>query len=267
VDGTFVVTAIVGQGRDDGDLLAWTSSDEGHSWTGPKRLNGVEASAREGLHGMAARAGLVAVVWLDLRGPGTRLYAALSRDRGATWSEDFLAYEPPSGSVCECCHPSVAVSRTGEIAVLFRNHVGGARDMYLVRSVEGGRKMTAAVKLGRGTWPLDACPMDGGGVAFDGDRSLVTVWRRDHGVFLSRPGAPEERLGEGRDPMVAVTEDGRAHAVWRQGETLVLSSSGSSGSEILAPRGQSPVLVALGGGSLLAAWQQDEQVVVAPVSP
>ena len=267
VDDTFVVTAIVGRGKDDGDLLAWRSSDDGRSWTGPARLNRVEASAREGLHGMAAGGGLVAVAWLDLRGAGTRVYAAVSRDRGATWSQDFLAYEAPSGSVCECCHPSVAVSAKGGLAVMFRNHVGGARDLYLVRSLDGGGKMGAAVKLGRGTWPLEACPMDGGSVAFDREARLVTVWRRDQEVFLARPGAPEERLGEGRDPVVAATEDGATCVAWRRGDALVVRSSRQGGTRVLAETGRFPVLLSIGDGALLAAWQQDEGVVVAPVGP
>jgi len=267
VDGTYVVTAIVGNGREDGDLLAWRSADDGRTWIGPKHLNRVEASAREGLHGMASGGGLVAVAWLDLRGPGTRVYAAVSRDRGATWSEDFLAYASPSGSVCECCHPSVAVSAKGELAIMFRNHVGGARDLYLVRSAEGGPRAGPAVKLGQGTWLLDACPMDGGSVVFAGEGGPVTVWRRDKEVFLARPGAPEERLGEGRDPVVATAPDGTTHVVWRRGDGLVASTGPQPRPRVLAERGQAPVLLALGDGSLLAAWQQDERVVVAPVGP
>lgn len=267
VDDAFVVTAIVGHGQGDGDLLAWRSTDEGRSWTGPTRLNRVEASAREGLHGMASAAGLVAVAWLDLRGTGTRVYGAVSRDRGATWSPDFLAYDAPSGSVCECCHPSVAVSDQGELAILFRNHVDGARDLYLVQSAKGGPEMGPAVKLGRGTWPLDGCPMDGGSVVFDGERGPVTVWRRDKEVFLARPGAPEERLGEGSDPVVGITGDGSTYAAWRQGQALVMASSRRDGTRVLAEKGGSAALVAVGDGSLLAAWQEDERVIVTPVSP
>ncbi len=267
VDDAFVVTAIIGHGQGDGDLLAWRSTDDGHSWTGPTRLNRVEASAREGLHGMASGAGLVAVAWLDLRGAGTRVYAAVSRDGGATWSPDFLAYEAPSGSVCECCHPSVAVSEKGELAIMFRNHVESARDLYLTRSKDGGPEMGPALKLGRGTWPLDACPMDGGSVVFDGARGPVTAWRRDKEVFLARPGASEERQGEGRDPVLAATEDSTTHVAWRQGEALVMASSRRAGTRVLTEKGGSAALVALGDGSLLAAWQEDERVVVTPVSP
>ena len=150
---------------------------------------------------------------------------------------------------------------------MFRNNVGGARDLYLVRSADGGPRTGPAVKLGRGTWLLDACPMDGGSVVFAGERGPVTVWRRDKEVFLARPGAPEERLGEGRDPVVATAPDGTTHVVWRRGDTLVASTGPEPRPRVLAERGQAPVLLALGDGSLLAAWQQDERVVVAPVAP
>ncbi len=262
VDDTFVVTAIVGEGREEGDLLAWRSTDDGRSWTGPARLNRVQASAREGLHGMAAGGGLVAVAWLDLRGAGTEVYAAVSRDRGVTWSPDYVFYAEPSGSVCECCHPSVAVSAKGELAIMFRNHVGGSRDLYLVRAAKGGRP-GPAVRLGQGTWPLDACPMDGGSVAFAGAGKPVTAWRRATEVFLARPGAPEVSLGEGADPALAATEEGATYALWRRGEGLVLASSGQQGVRRIVDKGRAPVLLFPGDGSLLGAWQQDERVVVA----
>jgi hypothetical protein len=53
--------------------------------------------------------GLIFTTWLDLRAQGTRLYGSTSTDGGATWSPNALVYESPSGSVCECCHPSAAV--------------------------------------------------------------------------------------------------------------------------------------------------------------
>ena len=51
---------------------------------------------------------------------------------------------------------------------MFRNNVNGSRDEYLVESRDGGRSFAAARKLGSGTWPLNGCPMDGGGLAIEG---------------------------------------------------------------------------------------------------
>ncbi len=262
--GAEVVTAILAAGRDDGDLFAWRSTDDGRTWSAPLRLNGVPASAREGLHGMGAAGDTVAVAWLDLRAPGTRIYAAVSRDGGTTWSEG-LAYQSPSGTVCQCCHPSVAVSPRGEITVMFRNAVEGARDLYLTRSRDGGRTFEPAARLGSGTWKLEACPMDGGGLAFDERGAVVTVWRREADVFLARAGQPEERLGAGRDPAIAIGGDGTWWVAWRGDEGLVIQGAKHAAPSPLVEGGQAPALLALPDGSLLAAWEREKRVFVAPV--
>jgi hypothetical protein len=263
--GAVVVTGILGGGRDEGDLFAWRSTDEGRTWSKPARLNRVTAAAREGLHAMAAAGDVVAVTWLDLRAPGTRVFAAVSSDGGATWSEDRLVYQSPSGSVCECCHPSVAVSARGTIAVMFRNAIEGARDLHVTVSGDGGRTFGPAVKLGDGTWKLSACPMDGGALAIDSRGDVVTVWRRAKELFLARPGRAEERLGTGRDPVIAIAADGTSRVAWRGEAGLLLADPRRGEPKDLAEGGQAPVLLALADGSLLAAWEREKRVFVAPL--
>ena len=97
-----------------------------------------------------------------------RVYGASSEDGGGTWSASRLVYASPSGAVCTCCHPSVAVDDDGGVSVMFRNALGGSRDMYVARSTDGGRTFPPAAKVGAGTWKLEACPMDGGALAVDG---------------------------------------------------------------------------------------------------
>lgn len=259
-----VVTAILG-GRDDGDLFAWRSTDEGRTWSEPVRLNRVPAAAREGLHSMAAAGDFVAVTWLDMRAPGTRVFAAVSSDGGATWSEDRLVYESPSGTVCQCCHPSVAVSAKGRVAVMFRNAIEGARDLHLTVSTDGGRTFGPAEKLGNGTWPLSGCPMDGGALAMDARGDVVTVWRREKELFLARPGQAEERLGTGRDPVIAIATDGASRVAWRGEAGLVVVDPKHGEPRDLAEGGQAPALLALADGTLLAAWERDKRVFVAPI--
>ncbi len=136
-NGAVLVAAVAGEkgGGADGDVLLFRSTDHGRTWTTPVAINDVPGSAREGLHAMAASpSGLVVVVWLDLREKGTRIYAALSRDHGATWMPDTLVYASPSGTICECCHPSVAIGADGRVAIMFRNNLAGQRDMYLAES-------------------------------------------------------------------------------------------------------------------------------------
>ena len=266
VGETVVVTAIVAAERGAGDLFAWRSTDDGRSWSAPVRLNGVAASAREGLHGMAGAGTLVTAVWLDLRAPGTQLRASVSNDAGATWSDDRLVYESPSGTICQCCHPSVAVSAKGDISVMFRNALDGARDLYLTASHDGGRMFEPATKLGSGTWKLDACPMDGGALVVDERGAIATVWRRENEVFFARPGQPEQRIGTGRDPALAIGRNQAWSVVFRGDDGVLISDEKNPAARSLAAGAQAPVLVALDDGSWLAAWERDQRVFVAPVT-
>jgi hypothetical protein len=253
---TVLVAAIAGAkgGGADGDVVLYRSTDGGRTWAAPLVVNDVPGAAREGLHGLAANdAGLVAVAWLDLREKGTRVYVAVSRDHGATWSADTLAYASPSGSVCECCHPSVAIAPGGRIAVLFRNHRDGARDMYLVESRDGGSTFGAATKQGQGTWPLQACPMDGGG-AVATDTATWTAWRRDDAVYTtslrgSGSGGSEVKLGPGRDPVIAAHGE-QVDVAWSTPEGVRIAQSGQVSGQPIA--GRFPSIAALAGHTLVA---------------
>ncbi|XZE44294.1 sialidase family protein [Pirellulaceae bacterium SH467] len=241
------ITAIggaVGKGR-DGDVLAYRSLDNGKSWQGPVRVNDVEASAREGLHAMASSEnGTLWCVWLDLREKGTQLFASKSEDHGATWSKNTLVYQSPDRSICECCHPSIAVSNDA-LHILFRNSLKGNRDMYLVSSNDKGESFGKAIRLGQIPWQLNACPMDGGMLAFDKNRQLATVWRRDRSVFFA-PAKPnsEALLGMGEQPWIASGDDG-FYSVWtskREGD-LYLMKPGSTEGERISENASSPVVV------------------------
>ncbi|MGC4003912.1 MAG: sialidase family protein [Pirellulales bacterium] len=202
-----------GKGR-DGDLLTFRSVDAGKTWSPAVVVNDVAGSAREGLHALAAGPrGVFCAVWLDLREKRTELYAATSVDAGKTWGPNTLVYRSPDGSICQCCHPSVAIDDAGRIAVLWRNSLEGERDMYLAASTDGGRTFDAARKLGTGRWPLDACPMDGGALAFLPSANgtpggALTVWRRDKNVFaFAEEDRTERELGPGEQPWLAVAGD------------------------------------------------------------
>lgn len=259
------VTAIggkQGKGR-DGDILASRSTDGGKTWNGPRAVNEIAGSAREGLHAMAAGGGdTICCVWLDLRSGKTEIMASVSTNAGETWGTNTLVYRSPDGSVCECCHPSVAIDSNGKVVVLWRNSLKGARDMYLATSDDSGKTYSKAQKLGAGTWPLNACPMDGGAVSVDSAGKFVTTWRRDKTVFLFGEGDLEERnLGQGEQPWVVATAEG-PFAVWlkKRGDAALLISPGTTSAVELAPHARDPVLAIgpRGRGPLIAAWETRE---------
>ena len=261
-----MIAAIAGEtgGGRDGDLQAWRSTDRGKTWGPPVRVNDVAGSARKGLHAMASdgKDG-VFVAWLDLRDKGTRIYGASSVDGGATWSENRLVHESPSGTVCQCCHSSVAINAAGHILVMFRNALDGTRDMFLVESRDRGRTFGESRKWGTGTWRLEACPMDGGGLALDEDDRVAAVWRRDRTVFATTDDAQEEALGPGRNPRIARARKG-LYMMWTSEGSVILRRPGSAASDAIA-EGAFPSLVALDDGSVVAAWESKDGIVVQPI--
>ncbi|MBI3096748.1 MAG: exo-alpha-sialidase [Planctomycetes bacterium] len=140
------------------NLVAYRSTDGGASWKGPVTINDTPTSAKEGLHAMAsAPDGTIYALWLDSRDgeKGNQPYLSKSTDGGATFSKNVRVYASPSGSICECCHPSLAVGADGEVFAMFRNRLKGNRDMWLATSKDQGETWGDAAKLGDGTWPID----------------------------------------------------------------------------------------------------------------
>lgn len=258
------ITAIggrMGKGL-DGDVWAVRTRDGGRSWSKPTAVNDVEGSAREGLHGMAAGPnGAMCCVWLDLRDGVTEVMASTSKDGGETWAPDVRVYRSPEKSVCECCHPAVTYDDGGGIHVQWRNSLGGHRDMFVARSEDGGATFGEAQKLGRGTWALNACPMDGGAIAVVGGK-LTSAWRRDRTVFLvDSLRAVEQPLGGGEQPWLAATSQG-PYVAWvtSRGGNLQLLRPGADEAVTLAGHAADPVL-AVGSGSkppVVAVWEESD---------
>lgn len=260
-----VVTAIVGAmgGGKDGDLLAWRSTDRGEQWSPPVVVNDVPGAAREGLHAMTGDGSTITVAWLDLREKGTALAAATSADNGRTWAPDVIAYRSPSRGICECCHPSLATDRSGKVVAMFRNNLDGNRDMHVIGSTDG-KHWTPATKLGRGSWTLAACPMDGGDIRYDAKGHAMAVWRREQTVYLTSlendaSTRSETRIGEGVNPALAITAAGPAVA-WNSHKGLQLVHGGAAAT-LVDSRGRFASLAAH-AGSLVVAFERGEESVV-----
>jgi hypothetical protein len=249
-------SAIVVSVINGADLLTWMSTDEGRTWKSGAVVNDTPKAAREGLHAMAARPdGLLYAAWLDDRVGHKELFGAYSTDNGATWSKNIRIYAIPGKTICECCHPTVAFAPNGDLEVMWRNALDGSRDMYLTSSHDGGKTFSAAEKQGSGTWKLNACPMDGGGVAFTSKGTAVTTWRRMNNVYLTQAGGAETLVHAGKDPAIASGAEG-IYVAWTSPAGVFVQVPGKNEPVLLDATGGYVQLVAIPHGPVLAAWER-----------
>jgi hypothetical protein len=244
-----------------GDILAWRSIDNGKTWVGPVTINDKPKAAREGLFSLSAGAKATAwATWLDLRDGKAQIYASRTSDGGKKWLANASIYRSPDGTVCECCQPQVAADAGGNVAFMWRNLISGARDMYSCSSADGGKTFTKATKLGSGTWPLNACPMDGGGIATAGP-AIETIWKRDGTAFATTASdqSKEIELGAGRNG--AVTIAGKIVVrVWQSGDDIMLKRGDQTATSI--GKGSFPTISALSGNdaAVVVAWEAADGV-------
>lgn len=249
---SLVIAAVVGPGKQAGTLAIFRSMDQGLTWKRAADVNDVPDSAREGLHALAAGPdGSLFATWLDLRTPGMKLYGARSTDGGLTWSRNVEVYASPSGSICNCCHPSLTIDADNRIWVLWRNALEGYRDMYVTYS-DDGTHFSPAAKQGTGAWKLEACPMDGGAFTVSNNQ-VSSAWRRESSIYLALQGQTEQLLGPGKDVAMASTPRGHSIA-WTQESNIVALSPNAKQPQILGP-GAFVNLLALPNGQVLAAWE------------
>ncbi|QDV85755.1 sialidase family protein [Planctomycetes bacterium TBK1r] len=260
IDDFVVITAI---SHETGNVLAWRSLDGGASWSDSVDVNDEVRSAREGLHDLTGGAdGLLFCTWLDLRNGRTQVYGARSKDRGKTWEKNVHVYTSPSGTVCECCHPSVVTDQRGNVHAMWRNLIDGNRDMYIATSEDGCQSFGRAEKLGVASWQLNACPMDGGDIAVDSGGELRTVWRHDRSIYSAELGLKQEKfLGRGEQPSIAATSNGYFISwVDRRGGELLLLRPTSKTPVTIATNASDPVLAASlsGNGPVVLVWESKE---------
>lgn len=240
-ENSVIVTAI---SHDDGNLYAWRSEDDGHSWSKPTLVNTVAKSAVEGLQDLTSDdKSRVGVVWLDLRNGKTELWTSVSKDGGKTWPENTQIYRSPDLTICECCHPSITFTPSGRIVVMWRNWLNGGRDMYRAESSDGGKTFSGATKIGAGTWKLNACPMDGGSLSVEGERIAYT-WRREQKLLATTDPASETLISNsGTQPVVVRTQSGFDY-LWQDQGNLYWKRSIE----------KKPVVLARDAGYAASAW-------------
>jgi hypothetical protein len=238
-----------------GNIFSYTRDETG-KWAQGSRVNDVDTMAKENLMALAADGNNAFAVWLDLRDRHNKIFGAKSTDGGKTWSQNIMVYASPDSTVCECCKPSVAV-RKNKIYVMFRNWVDGNRDLYLVQSADGGSGFGAAQKLGKGSWPLKGCPMDGGSLAVDQQGNPETVWNRKGVIYVAVPGEEEQRLGEGRNGTLEPVNGKTVYAWVADGNVIIRKPEGM---QLILGKGQLPVIKAVDNGHILCVWENDKQI-------
>lgn len=244
-----------------GDIYAYTKGSSG-KWMANGKINDIDTVAKEGLMAVSSYHNLVFAAWLDLRDKHNKLVGAKSIDGGKTWSKNNIIYASPDTTVCECCKPSVVVK--GEnVYLMFRNWLKGNRDMYLVHSANGGDSFDAAQKLGEGSWALDGCPMDGGGLQINSKGIPETVWRRRQTIYACIPGQPETAIGEGKGCTLTIVDDKNVYAWTNDGNIMIQKTGGSA---INLAKGQLPLLGSNGNGQVICVWENDKQIYAAAVS-
>lgn len=244
-----------------GKIMAYRKKRGGNTWSEPVNILKGDSTAKEGFIALAAgRDNHLYAAWLDLRiGNHNNVFSAYSLDAGKTWSDAQLVYTSPEGRVCPCCRPSVSADEKGNVYVMFRNELAGARDLYLAHSKDGARSFEQAQKLGSGTWVLQRCPMDGGGVSVDSEGKVGSTWRRDNVIYYCEPGKPEQRIAEGKGS--ALTRNMRGNFLaWQQGNEIMVLTPGQLAAKSIGS-GIYPRLASLVDSGAFCVWESNGTIL------
>ena len=251
-NNSIVVTAATSKG----DIFSFHKED-GHNWVQGGRVNDVDTIAKEGLMSLSADDDNLYAVWLDLRGnKRNKIYGSKSVDGGKTWLTNKMIYTSPDTTVCECCKPSVLI-RNNHVYVMFRNWLKGNRDLYVVESQDGGDTFGQAQKLGNGSWKLNGCPMDGGGLAINKNGEIQTVWRREGKIYSDEPGKAEKQVGEGRSCSIETINNKDIYA-WTEKENIIVTKP--DGQKVNLGKGTLPILRTIDNDKVICIWQTESEI-------
>ncbi len=228
-------------------------------WAEKKIANDVDGSAPEGLMSLAAdQKDNFYAVWLDIRNDKkNKICFASTTDLGSTWSKNRIVYQSPDKTVCECCKPTIAVNKS-KVMIMFRNWINGSRDLYLLQSDDQGRSFKTAVKLGTGTWKLNGCPMDGGGLTIDSKNNISTIWQREGAIFFARPNEKEKQIGTGRNCSLADAEN--PIVTWNNGMKLQVKEL-KTGKEYDLGKGSFIKAIRTAKGNIFSIWESEGKVL------
>jgi hypothetical protein len=248
------VTILASNGS--GNIYSYWKGKSGN-WVKGSRVNDMDTVAKEGFMALSGDGRNLFAVWLDLRGNRrNKIVGAKSINAGKNWSKNQLLYASPDSVVCECCKPSVAV-KANNVYAMFRNNLQGNRDLYLIQSQDGGNNFGKAQKLGKVSWALNGCPMDGGGITINANGTPQTVWRRQSKIFTCEPGKPEMEIGEGRNCSIESVNGKNVYAWTENGEVVCVLPNGKKQN---LGKGALPIIKAVNYKSIICIWENGSKI-------
>ncbi len=179
--------------------------------------------------------------------PGTegeasrRVWIAASKDDGATFAPERVAWDSPTG-VCGCCGMNAYADARGDVYVLFRSATRMVhRDMHLLVSRDEGASFSG---VDVAPWNVGYCVMSSAAFAGNG-REVVAGWEREKQVSFARvangpadvatprdaPGLPNGR----KYPALAVNARGETLLAWTEG--MSWKKGGSVAWQVYRPDG------------------------------
>jgi BNR repeat-like domain len=157
-----------------------------------------------------------------------RLYAASSKDGGATWSPPVRMDGLPSGAPTMASGWSGALTASGEAWVAWNDNRNGRRDIFLARSADGGLTWDSPQRVDAD--PAGTAESRNPQLAFSPDGKVVAVvWEDDRKGFEAiygrllvggqwsaeaRLGAPLPPKKAAHGPHIAATSNGAFYVVW-----------------------------------------------------
>ena len=126
--------------------------------------------------------------------------------------------------------------------------------MHFTTSVDGGETFAEPEKLGSGTWKINGCPMDGGGLMVNKAGDLSTIWQRKGEIFTANSSEDEQLIGKGRAPFIA-GNDQQTYIVFSSGEDIMALDTENS-KPIKIGTGSSPKVLSLVDGAI-QFWVSD----------
>jgi len=237
-----------------GNIHAYRLNHSNNKWVTLANVNDLKGSAPEGLMALTAdKEDTFYAVWLDTRGNKENkvYFSSLNAGKDA-WAANTMVYTSPEKSVCECCKPNIAFS-DAKLIISFRNWLNGSRDIYYTSSTDNGKTFSAPQKFGQGTWKLEGCPMDGGGLVI-GEKGLVSsAWQRKGEIFYSRENQPEQKVGTGRSCSLTLA-GANTSVVWQEKDQIKLRKLNTNTTLELG-KGNCPKVYTLTNGKTLCLWE------------